>query len=65
MAKNIGEKNKRKADILLKRAIKKNAKFLVGILFLSAVSAVTSALLPIFNQKIIDVAIPQKDMRLV
>ncbi len=48
---------------LIKRAVKKNSKYLVGLVFLSVITAGISVINPVFYKKIIDDAIPNKDVK--
>ena len=51
------------SSALIKKAVKKNSKYLVGLVFLSVITAGISVINPVFYKKIIDDAIPDKDVR--
>ena len=48
----------------LKKIIRKNSKYLVGIVFLSVVTSALSSVNPLLQKKIVDDAIPNKDLKL-
>ena len=48
----------------LKKIIRKNSKYLVGIVFLSVVTSALSSVTPLLQKQIVDDAIPNKDLKL-
>ena len=57
--------SKDNSNSLLKKTIKKNSKYLAGIVLVSVVTALLRSANPVFYQKIIDDAIPNKNVKLL